>query len=137
MKIIDDTKLIKDEIQIRIDVFMKEQGFQNEFDDIDQNCIHFVLYEDIAIGCCRLYYDHQKGSYILGRIAIIKSHRHQQYGSKLVLNAIEHVKKIGGTSLHLHSQCVAIPFYQQLGFEPYGVIDYDENCPHQWLEKEL
>ena len=38
-------ELNNDIISIRKTVFEKEQGFQNEFDEVDQNCSHIVLYD--------------------------------------------------------------------------------------------
>lgn len=41
---------------IRIKVFMEEQGFKNEFDDIDNRAIHIVLYkEGKPVGTCRVF----------------------------------------------------------------------------------
>ena len=137
MHFIYDTKLFHDAIQIRNEVFVHEQGFQNEFDEIDDISLHFVLYDEKAVGVCRLYYDTSKQAYILGRLAMLQSHRHLGYGSKLVQEVEKVVKKQGGTSIHLHAQCVAIPFYQRLGFIRYGEIDKDENCPHQWMKKKF
>ena len=48
---------ITDEIkQIRIDVFMKEQGFEEEFDEID-DIAKFVLLsiDGKAVGTCRFF----------------------------------------------------------------------------------
>lgn len=138
MHFVCDTKLFHDAIQIRNEVFVHEQGFQNEFDCIDDISLHCVLYEDnTAVGVCRIYYDTAKEAHILGRLAINKSHRHLGYGSIIIQEVENVVKKRGSTSIHLHAQCVAIPFYQRLGFIPYGEIDYDEDCPHQWMSKKL
>ena len=43
---------------IRIKIFVKEQGFQNEFDEIDPNAFHIVLFDkDKPIGTGRCYVD--------------------------------------------------------------------------------
>lgn len=48
--------LHEDAIYIRTEIFMKEQGFENEFDEIDEQCMHLVIYDkDTPIGTCRLY----------------------------------------------------------------------------------
>ena len=48
---------ITDEIkQIRTDVFMKEQGFENEFDEIDEIAKFVLLSIDgKAVGTCRFF----------------------------------------------------------------------------------
>lgn len=41
---------------IRMEVFQKEQGFQNEFDALDAQALHLCAYHnEEAIGCLRLY----------------------------------------------------------------------------------
>ena len=53
--IIQILNTINDDIkQIRTDVFMKEQGFENEFDEIDEKAKFVLLYIDgKAVGTCR------------------------------------------------------------------------------------
>lgn len=44
----------EDAFEIRRRVFMEEQGYTDEFDDIDDTCIHIVLYKDgEPAGCAR------------------------------------------------------------------------------------
>ena len=44
--------------EIRIKVFMEEQGFKDEFDDLDDLCQHLVVFgNNQPIGTCRFYYD--------------------------------------------------------------------------------
>ena len=38
------TELPKESYEIRKKVFVEEQGFKNEFDDIDKSSTHLVLY---------------------------------------------------------------------------------------------
>ena len=56
---------------IRTKVFMQEQGFENEFDDIDQHCLHLVIFkDDKPVGCARMFEENQQ--MVLGRIAFLK-----------------------------------------------------------------
>ena len=65
--------LTEDEKYIREVVFVKEQGFVDEFDEIDDNSIHIVFYDmDKPIACCRCYTLKDKTEYMLGRFAVIK-----------------------------------------------------------------
>ena len=51
-------ELHEDAVRIRKEVFMDEQGFCNEFDEIDKIAFHAVLYEDDrAAATGRMYYD--------------------------------------------------------------------------------
>ena len=68
---------ITDEIkQIRIDVFMKEQGFADEFDEID-DIAKFVLLsiDGKAAGTCRYFPSADEGDARIGRMAVRKLYR--------------------------------------------------------------
>lgn len=59
--------LLQDARIIRQEVFVEEQGFHHEFDEIDSRAWHLVLYENgQAAGCCRLFSSDQPEVYILG-----------------------------------------------------------------------
>ena len=56
MKYIFFDKINKDIISVRTKVFVEEQGFKNEFDDIDKTALHILCYIDkrpVAVG--RIY----------------------------------------------------------------------------------
>jgi hypothetical protein len=59
--------------KIRTEVFVKEQRFVEEFDEIDNIAKHMVLYErEQPISTCRIYFDIKKQSFVIGRIAVVK-----------------------------------------------------------------
>lgn len=120
--------------EIRIKVFMEEQGFQNEFDELDDVCKHLVAFENNkAIGTCRFYYDESMKANVIGRIAVSKEYRGKKVGQYIVQSACSLMKG----NVCLHAQVQAKPFYEKLGFVAYGDIDYDESCPHTWMKKTL
>lgn len=126
--------LPKEAKEIRIKVFMEEQGFQNEFDELDQECKHLVVFDhQTPIGTCRYYYDKEIQANVIGRIAVSKEYRGKKVGQYIVQSACSLMK---GT-VCLHAQVQAKPFYEKLGFIAYGEIDYDEHCPHTWMKKEM
>ena len=62
-------QLPQEEKKIRIKVFMEEQGFKDEFDDLDEVCKHLVVFDhQKAIGTCRYYYDDPLQANVIGRI---------------------------------------------------------------------
>lgn len=125
-----------DAMTVRETVFVLEQGFRDEFDQIDGYATHFVMYDgEKPVGVCRVFA--QDGAYILGRLAVLKDYRGKKLGSRLVQAALEHVKSVGGRVMRLHSQCRAAGFYEKLGFTAYGEIEYEEDCPHIWMKKEI
>ena len=41
-----ENALPEDALYIRTVVFVEEQGFRDEFDEIDKNCLHLIAYDD-------------------------------------------------------------------------------------------
>ena len=103
------TGCFDDAALVRRVVFMDEQGYENEFDAIDEdpNCIHVTLYVDGELaGCSRVFpeeleraadaeapvspaCDLDEGvaageTYIMGRVAVLPSMRRRGLASKIV-----------------------------------------------------
>lgn len=124
--------------EIRSAVFINEQGFKNEFDETDKTARHIVVFDDdSAAATCRVFFDDDKNSYVLGRLAVMKDFRGQGLGSIAVSEAEKLVRSIGGKSIMLHAQCRVSRFYEGLGYTQFGGIDLDEGCEHIWMKKEL
>ncbi len=125
--------------EIRTKVFINEQGFSNEFDDIDEMAVHIVIFNDnnIPVATCRIFENTAMNAYVLGRLAVIKEYRGKNLGSVIVKEAEQYIKKIGGICIILHAQCRVSVFYQKLGFTEFGDADEDEGCPHIWMRKYL
>ena len=123
--------------EIRTEVFVKEQKFQEEFDSIDEYATHIIAYEeDKPIAVCR-YFQNEEGKYVLGRLAVIQSHRGKNVGAHVIAEAERQVRELGGESLRLHSQLQAQDFYAKQGYIGGGEIEYEEFCPHIWMTKNL
>ena len=126
----------KDSIDIRNEVFVKEQKFEVEFDEIDSISKHIVLYlEDKAIGTCRVY--KEDNDYIIGRVAVLKKYRTGGYGKIIVLSAIDLVKELDGKVIRLSAQTRVKDFYKKIGFKEYGEEYLDEYCAHISMILEL
>lgn len=88
-------KLPDEAKNIRITVFVEEQGFNEEFDSVDDIATHIVMYDsEEPIATCRFYI--KDGSYLLGRIAVIREYRGKHIGALLISKAEEEIKKRGG-----------------------------------------
>ena len=123
-------------VAIRNAVFVEEQGFIDEFDDVDQRAIHLVMYHgETPIGVCRVFTEGE--TWLLGRFAVQKAWRGKGWGSLLLREAEETVRSHGGTTLTLHAQCRAMAFYEKNGYTPFGEIEYEQDCPHMAMKKEL
>lgn len=123
---------------VREEVFIEEQGFSYDRDEIDDTAYHIVLFEgETAVGVCRVFESDEKNVYILGRLAVAKENRGKGYGKIIIEKAVEYVKSLNGESLILHSQMRAKEFYKKQGFKEYGEIEYEEGCPHIWMKLKL
>ena len=81
-KLICYDTLPEEAVQIREEVFMREQGFQEEFDEIDGRAVHLVLYCDGSpAAVCRFYQDRMNGEYLIGRLAVRKAYRGKGIGA--------------------------------------------------------
>ncbi len=131
--------LPEDAKNIRNTVFVQEQGFENEYDSTDGTATHIVAYcNETAVGVCRVFSDDEtEGVYLLGRLAVLKVHRGKGIGAAIVAEAEKYVKQNGGAVLKLHSQTGATAFYEKLGYEQFGSVEYEENCPHIWMKKNI
>ena len=126
----DDAKKIRDE------VFVKEQHFQNEYDDIDNYAIHLVFYNnEIPIATCRFFQGENKDEYIVGRIAVLKEHRGNHYG-EIILNTVEKlIKNDGGSIISLSAQIRVQAFYEKFGYKAVGEKYFDEYYEHINMKK--
>lgn len=128
---------LNDDIRyIRETVFIKEQGFENEFDDIDNIAIHMLVKKDNkAIATARLYLENN--SYHIGRIAVLKEYRYLKIGSEILKKLEEAVRKSNIKRIEISSQVRAKDFYYKCGYREVGDIYLDEECPHILMIKEV
>lgn len=96
------TSLPQDAKDIRIEVFMNEQGFENEFDEIDTISHHIVAFdEEKPIGTCRFF--KENNHYTIGRVAVLKEYRNQHIGNLLIRTAEKEIKKLNGDLIVVHA----------------------------------
>lgn len=130
--------LCQDAVSIRTEVFIKEQGFAAEFDNIDGDSVHIVAYEEeTPIAVCRVFRDKEEQYYLIGRIAVIKSMRDKHIGAKILSAAEDYIKSHGGDCAALSAQLRVKAFYSKQGYAAEGKIYLDEGCPHILMKKKL
>lgn len=128
-------QLPEEAVMIRTEVFMNEQRFKNEFDPIDKNAFHLVLFEnDRPIGTCRFFAE--EDHYAIGRLAVLKSERGKGYAKQLIVEAQKAIKERGGTKIMIHAQKRLEKMYERFGFRSCGIEDLDEGVPHVWMQNE-
>ena len=129
----DDARALREE------VFVAEQGFKNEFDEHESDCICLVLKLDgLPIATGRLV-KIDPATYQVGRVAVKKEYRGQRIGSYLLAFLSEKAKELGANALVAHAQLDKQNFYRRNGFEDFGegAVDFDEGVPHIYLRKQL
>lgn len=110
---------------IRRTVFVMEQNVEpeEEYDDDDHRCTHFIAYQDgVACGTARWRFK-DKGIIKLERFAVLESFRNKGIGAALVKAVVEDLPY--AEKVMLHAQVHALGFYSKLGFEAYGP-EFDE-----------
>ena len=128
--------LNNDITEIRTEVFIKEQGFKDEFDETDKTCSHIVLYDNKKpVATCRYFKEGE--NYHIGRVAIIKEYRGKHLGNKIMQIAEDEIKKDGGKQIEVSAQVIVSDFYKKLGYAPIGEVYFDEYCEHIRMVKSL
>lgn len=121
---------------IREEVFVREQGFTDEFDETDKKSVHAVLfYQQNPAGTCRFFADEE--GWHIGRVAILRRYRGLGAGERLMRFAEEQIAAAGGREISLCAQVRAQGFYKKCGYAPVGEIFDEEGCPHRKMIKQL
>lgn len=131
--------LCQEAMEIRKEVFVEEQGFEDEFDEIDRRATHLVAFLDgQAIASCRYFLNLKgKDGYLIGRVAVRKPFRGKGYGILLLAEAERGIVEKGGRHARLAAQLQARKFYEKHGYFPISDVFVAEGCPHLWMEKKL
>ena len=132
-------KLPDDAIMIRKVVFEDEQGFEEEFDELDESdkVKHMVFYKDgEPIGTCRYYIEDDE--YRIGRIAVIKEYRGKGIGQMMMEKMIEESLNNHCVTMSLEvrvSNDNAIALYKKNGFETVALRKnyYEDNHEDAYL----
>ena len=112
---------------IRQQVFIDEQKVPEELelDEFDPLAFHALAYlGEQCVGTARLV-DLGDGHSQVGRMAVLAHFRGKGIGRQILARLVLMAKEKGFSSVALHSQVSAIPFYEKQGFIAQGPI-YDE-----------
>ena len=130
--------LSDDEVRIRTDVFVEEQGFVVEFDDDDAISKHIVLYDgDVPVAVCRIIPGDDGRSCRIGRVAVSADRRGASMGAAVMEEAERQAAVRGWTVAEVSAQVRARGFYERCGYAAYGDEYMDEHCPHIAMRKHL
>lgn len=132
-------ELPNDARYIREEVFVKEQGFQDEFDEYDDQAFHLIIYYDgKAVATGRVFTTCVPSKvFTIGRVAVLPEYRNLHLGNKILEFLEEKAKEEGALRIELSAQCRVQAFYEKNGYVASGDIYYEEFCPHIHMEKIL
>lgn len=117
-------------LKARFTVFVAEQHIEYvDEDNIDYLATHFFLSrQGRVIAYARLFEDAQPGVWRIGRLLTIE--RGKGFARYLMQQIINTARSLGATTLCLHAQLDAVPFYRRFAFRPVGDIFQEANLPH-------
>jgi predicted GNAT family N-acyltransferase len=133
----DDMEAVRN---IRQQVFIDEQGVfpDEEWDGLDGTAQHYLAYMGpIAVATARLRRVQENGDHEyakIERVCVLKAFRGKGIGYQLLQSLIEDAIAEGLNDLRLEAQNIAIPFYEQLGFEAYGDSYLDARIQHRRMK---
>ena len=130
-----------DAVRLRVDVFIKEQGFQVgwEPDNDDKISKHFVAIVDKKIVATARFRETKKGEIKIERMVTKKDYRGKGIGKDLVKFMIKEIEKLKPEKIWLRSQVKTQPFYERCGFErSYRVKNFfTDNYDHPIFEGDI
>lgn len=108
-----------DAIRLRIDVFIKEQGFQPgwEPDKDDKVSKHYIAIVDGEIVATARFRETSKDNIKMERMVIKKEYRNKGIGTALVGYMINEIIKLEPKRIWLRSQVQSQQFYEKCGFK--------------------
>ncbi len=123
---------------IRIEVFVKEQKClpSEEFDELDAQARHFLLFENEKAVATGRFRKTEKGIKV-ERIATLADYRGKGYAGMIIRHVIQEAKSQFPENhyFYLHSQQTVMPLYSSLGFTAYGPTFIEADIVHQAMEK--
>lgn len=118
---------------IRQKVFIEEQGVpeEMELDEFDPIAWHALAFQGKqCIGTGRLIHI-ARGAGQIGRMAVLANFRGNGVGKAILMKLIKLAESKSISTLSLHSQVSAMPFYAKFGFIPQGSIYEEAGIPHR------
>ncbi|MDQ0174608.1 GNAT family N-acetyltransferase [Bacillus chungangensis] len=129
---------LKDAFSIRKKVFIEEQHVpvEIEMDEYENESAHFVLYvNENPAGAGRFRIINNNGK--IERVCILPRYRGLGAGNHIMKAIEDYAKTIEVSSIVLHAQTHAIPFYKKLGYQEDSEEFYDAGIPHKSMKKFL
>ncbi|MDS0294833.1 GNAT family N-acetyltransferase [Halogeometricum luteum] len=132
----------EDAFAVRFDVFVDEQGVDEEleWDEHDEpgaEATHLVAYDDGAVvGAARVRpYDEETAK--VERVVVAADRRGEGWGERVMRAAEEEAHAARFSRVKLHAQIRVQEFYESLGYRAVGEEFEDAGIPHVEMRKSL
>ena len=124
-------------LKARFTVFVGEQHIHYlDEDNIDYRATHYtVRKKGLVLAYARVFADDDKNTWRIGRMLTIE--RGKGYAKYLMQQIAADARDKGITTLRLHAQAQAVPFYEHLGFHAVGNFFTEAELPHIRMEMNL
>ena len=138
-KNVESVSEFTDAIRLRVDVFIKEQGFQPgwEPDEDDKVSTHFIAVVDGVVVCTARARKTGKGEIKIERMATKKEFRGKGIGKGLLQFMVRELKKSRPKRIWMQSQLHAKSFYEKCGFKTVSKPFDLWGVPHIDMEHKL
>ena len=115
---------------IRKKVFVEEQNVKStlEFDGLDKDCQHYLVFDDNKAIATARWRKTDKGIKI-ERFAVLKEYRNEGVGKFMLHTMINDLDSLD-TMFYLHAQESAVQFYERFGFKIEGDKFTEANIVH-------
>jgi len=121
---------------VRDQVFIVEQQVpaDEEWDTLDARSRHVIARdtENRPIGTARLTPERT-----IGRMAVLKEWRGRGVGEAMLRLLLDRARALAYSTIEIHAQTHAIPFYAKFGFEAYGDEFMECDIAHRMMRLEL
>jgi len=128
-------------LQLRQEVFIIEQTcIYPDMDDKDQSAYHLMVFDQgNMLGCLRILEKNVSfKEAAIGRVIVSKPNRQKGIAKEMMLQALDFIRQeLKERHVRISAQVVAIPFYQNMGFEVVSEEYLEDDIPHVEMLCEL
>jgi len=138
-KLVSSAKELEDALEVRREVFIKEQGIspEEEYDGYDEKALHMVVMDRAkVIGTARVRFLSDRKAKI-ERMAVLKAFRRRGFGSGILSFLNEQIGNKQVDELILHAQYSVMAFYKSCGFKETGLPFLEAGIKHIKMKKRL
>lgn len=128
-------------LAVREEVFVLEQRVppEDERDELDASCVHVLARDStgVPIATGRLVPPRSDEPARIGRMAVLSDWRGKGVGAALLHLLVDRARTLGYSSVEMHAQSHAVPFYERYGFAVYGDEFFECDIAHINMRREL